>query len=90
MATTGWRGGKMKLSDIHNDLENCELTGTQRKNAFEHLRRWLRERPHDERAKELWRRYEQEFGREDAEGTVGEPSGEGFAAVSEAERRAER
>jgi hypothetical protein len=89
MTTTDWRGGKMKLDDIRNDLENRELTGTQRKTAFEHLRRWLRERPDDDQAKELWRRYEEEFGREDAESPApGVPSGEGFMALSEAERKA--
>jgi len=41
----------MKLSDIRNDLENNELTPTQRKDAFEHLSRWLGERPDDAEAK---------------------------------------
>ncbi len=88
MTTVGWSGGTMKLADIRNDLENGELTGTQRKDAFEHLRRWLRERPDDAEAKELWSRFEGEFGREDADATVGRgTSGEGFEALSEAERR---
>jgi hypothetical protein len=88
MSTTGWHGGTMKLSDIRNDLENPELTPTQRKSAFEHLRRWLRERPDDAEAKELWNRFEAEFGREDADAPLTrETSGEGFAALIEAERR---
>lgn len=91
MSTIDWRGGSMKLSDIRNDLEDAELTPTQRKAAFEHLRRWLRERPDDGEAKELWNRFEGEFGREDADMPVGrDTSGEGFEALSEAERRAER
>lgn len=89
MTTTGWRGGAMKLSDIRNDLESRELTPTQRKDAFEHLRRWLRERPDDSEAKELWARYEGEFGREDADKPLTrDTSGEGMAALREAERRA--
>jgi hypothetical protein len=89
MSTTDWRGGSMTLTDIRNDLENRELTPTQRKAAFEHLRRWLRERPDDGEAKELWNRYESEFGREDAATPIArETSGEGFEALSEAERRA--
>ncbi len=88
MSTTDWRGGSMQLSDIRNDLENRELTPTQRKAAFEHLRRWLRERPDDAEAKELWHRYDAEFGREDADRPIGrDTSGEGFGALSEAERR---
>ncbi len=87
--TTRWQGGTMKLSDIRNDLENRELTPTQRKDAFEHLRRWLRERPEDSEAKELWRRYEAEFGREDADTPLArDTGGEGFHALREAERRA--
>jgi hypothetical protein len=79
----------MKLSDIRNDLRNRDLTPTQRKDAFEHLRRWLRERPDDAEAKELWSEYEAEFGREDADAPLArDTSGEGFAALSEAERRA--
>ncbi len=88
MSTTDWRGGSMKLADIQNDLESADLTPTQRKAAFEHLRRWLRERPDDAEALELWRRHESEFGREDAETAVGPPAeGEGFDALREAERR---
>ena len=88
MSTTGWHGGTMKLSDIRNDLENSELTPTQRKSAFEHLRRWLRERPDDAEAKELWNRFEAEFGREHADAPLArETSGEGFGALTEAERR---
>jgi hypothetical protein len=90
MSTTGWHGGTMKLSDIRNDLENVDLTPTQRKSAFEHLRRWLRERPDDAEAKDLWSRYETEFGRRDAEASLArDTSGEGFEALTEAERRAE-
>jgi hypothetical protein len=89
MTTTDWHGGAMKLSDIRDDLENKELTPTQRKSAFEHLRRWLRERPDDSAAKELWDRYEAEFGREDADTPLArDASGEGFHALREAERRA--
>jgi hypothetical protein len=89
MTTTDWRGGSMSLDDIRSDLENDELTPTQRKAVFEHLRRWLRERPEDREAKVLWRRYEAEFGREDADVASGrETSGEGFEALSEAEREA--
>ncbi len=88
MSTTDWRGGPMALSDIRSDLENPELTPTQRKAAFEHLRRWLRERPDDSEAKELWNRYEADFGREDADVPIErDTSGEGFEAISEAERR---
>ncbi len=89
MTTTDWRGGSMSLTDIRSDLENPELTPTQRKAAFEHLRRWLRERPADAEAKELWSRYEAEFGREDADTPLArDTSGEGFHALREAERRA--
>lgn len=91
MTTAGWHGGTMKLSDIRNDLENRDLTPTQRKSAFEHLRRWLRERPNDSEATELWGRYEAEFGREDADTPLTrDPSGQGFEALTEAERRSER
>lgn len=79
----------MKLSDIRNDLENRDLTPTQRKDAFEHLRRWLRERPGDSEAKELWAGYEGEFGREDVDAPLArDTSGGGMAALREAERRA--
>ncbi len=89
MSTTDWRGGSMQLSDIRNDLENPELTLTQRKAALEHLRRWLAERPDDAEAKELWHRYAPEFGREAADHPIArDTSGEGFHALSEAERRA--
>jgi hypothetical protein len=89
MTTTDWRGGSMSLDDIRSDLENRDLTPTQRKAAFEHLRRWLRERPEDGEAKALWNRYETEFGREHADmASARETSGEGFEALSEAERRA--
>jgi hypothetical protein len=89
MSTIDWRGSSMRLSDIPSDLESSELTPTQRKAAFEHLRRWLRERPDDAEATELWNRYEAEFGREDADMPLGrETSGEGFEALDEAQRRA--
>ena len=89
MTTTGWRGGAMKLSDIRSDLENRDLTPTQRKDAFEHLRRWLRECPGDSEAKELWARYEAQFGRGDADAPLArDTSGEGMAGLREAERRA--
>jgi hypothetical protein len=49
----------------------------------------LRERPEDGEAKALWDRYEAEFGREDADDVSRrETSGEGFEALSEAERQA--
>jgi hypothetical protein len=86
MSTTDWRGGSMSLDDIRNDLESPHVTPTQRRAAFEHLRRWLRERPDDGEAKKLWNRYEAEFGREHADLPV-ETSGEGFEALGEAERR---
>jgi hypothetical protein len=88
MTTRDWRGGKMKLSDISADLSSSELTPTQRKDAFEHLRRWLRERPDDEEAKALWRRHASEFGRDADAPMTRETEGEGFGALSEAERRA--
>ncbi len=88
MTTVGWRRGSMKLSDIRNDLENNELTPTQRKDAFEHLSRWLGERPDDAEAKGLWARHQDEFGRGDADAPLArDPAGEGFGALSEAERR---
>jgi hypothetical protein len=91
MTTVGWRGGSMKLSDIRNDLENRELTPTQRKDAFEHLRRWLAERPDDADAKELWARYQDELGRGDTDAPLARDSeGAGFGALSEAERQSQR
>ncbi|MBA3717156.1 MAG: hypothetical protein H0W87_02865 [Actinobacteria bacterium] len=88
MTTTGWSGGSMKLDDIRSDLGSSELTPTQRKSAFEHLRRWLRERPDDDAAKELWNRYADEFGHADADAPLTrEASGKGFAALDEAESR---
>ncbi len=88
MSTINWRGGSMRLADIRSDLESPELTLTQRKAAFEHLRRWLRERPDDGEAKKLWARHESEFGREDADMPIGrDTSGGGFEALSEAERK---
>jgi len=88
MTTTDWHGGSMSLQDIRNELESTDLTATQRKQAFEHLRRWLRDRPDDSEAKELLRRYEGEFGREGADMPVREGGGEGFGALAEAEERA--
>ena len=91
MSTVDWRGGSMRLSDIRADLESPELKLTQRKAAFEHLRRWWGERPDDAEAKELWNRYQAEFGREDADMPIGaDTSGEGFEALSEAERKAQQ
>jgi hypothetical protein len=90
MTSTDWQGGSMSLQDIRNDLENTELSGTQRKQAFEHLRRWLRERPDDAEAKELLGRHEGEFGREAADMPIRETGGEGFGALAEAEERAKR
>ena len=90
MTTTDWHGGSVSLQDIRNDLENPDLTGTQRRHAFEHLRRWLRDRPDDSEAKELLARYEGEFGREGADIPVRETGGEGFGALAEAEERAKR
>jgi hypothetical protein len=88
MTTTDWRGGPMSLDDIRSDLENDAVTPTQRKAAFEHLRRWLRERPDAAAATELWSRYEAEFGREDADiAGEREARGEGVEAVTEAERK---
>ncbi len=87
MSTTDSHGGSMTLQDIRSDLENAELTMTQRKAAFEHLRRWLRDRPDDGEAKELLGRFEAEFGREAADMPT-ETSGQGFAGLSEAERKA--
>jgi hypothetical protein len=40
MSTVDCGGGSMTLDDIRSDLEKHELTPTQRKAAFEHLRRW--------------------------------------------------
>jgi hypothetical protein len=89
MSTTDWRSGSMKLEDIRKDLENPELTAKQKKAAFEHLRRWLRERPDDAEAKELLGRHEGEFGREAADMPIArDTSAEGFGALSEAEKKA--
>jgi hypothetical protein len=90
MTRTDSQGGSTSLQDIRNDLENTDLSATQRKQAFEHLRRWLRERPDDADAKELLGRYEGEFGREAADMPILETSGEGFGALAEAEERAKR
>jgi hypothetical protein len=91
MTTVGWRGGSMKLSDIRNDLERDDLTPTQRKDAFEHLRRWLAERPEDAEAKELWTRYQDEFERGDSDAPLARDSAaEGVDALSEAERRSQQ
>ena len=89
MTTTDWQGGSMSLQDIRNDLENAELSGTQRKQAFEHLRRWLRERPDDAEAKELLAQHESEFGREAADMPIRDAGG-GFGALAEAEERAKQ
>jgi Flp pilus assembly protein TadD len=80
----------MSLQDIRNDLEKTDHSRTQRKQAFEHLRRWLRERPDDAEAKELLARHEGEFGREAADMPIRETGGEGFGALAEAEERAKR
>ena len=90
MTTTDRRGGAVSLQDIRNDLENTGLSATQRKHAFEHLRRWLRERPDDAEAKDLLARHEGEFGREAADMPIRESGGEGFGALAEAEERAKR
>jgi predicted Zn-dependent protease len=90
MTKTDWQGGSMSLQDIRNDLENTELSGTQRKQAFEHLRRWLRERPDDAEAKELLARHEAEVGREAADMPMRQGGGEGFGALAEAEERAKQ
>jgi predicted Zn-dependent protease len=90
MTTTDRHGGPMSLQDIRNDLEKTDLSGTQRKQAFEHLRRWLRERPDDAEAKELLARHEGEFGREAADMPIREAGGEGFGALAEAEEQAKR
>ena len=90
MATTDSHGGSMSLQEIRNELEKTDLSGTQRKQAFEHLRRWLRERPDDAEAKELLARHEGEFGREAADMPIRETGGEGFGALAEAEERAKK
>jgi len=90
VATTDWHGGSMSLQEIRNHLEKTDLSRTQRKQAFEHLRRWLRERPDDAEAKELLARYEGEFGREAADMPIREAGGEGFGALAEAEEPAKR
>jgi hypothetical protein len=90
MTTTDRQGGSMSLQDIRKDLENPDLSGTQRKQAFEHLRRWLRERPDDAEAKELLAQHEGEFGREAADMPMREGGGEGFGALAEAEQRAKQ
>ena len=90
MTTTHGQGGSMSLQDIRNDLENAGLSATQRKHAFEQLRRWLRERPDDAEAKDLLARHEGEFGREAADMPIRESGGEGFGALAEAEERAKQ
>jgi hypothetical protein len=90
LMTTDWQGDSLSLQDIRTELENTELSGTQRKQAFEHLRRWLRERPDDAEAKELLARHEGEFGREAADMPIREGGGEGFGALAEAEERAKK
>jgi predicted Zn-dependent protease len=90
MTTADRHGGPMSLHDIRNDLEKTDLSGTQRKQTFEHLRRWLRERPDDAEAKELLARHEGEFGREAADMPIREAGGEGFGALAEAEEQAKR
>jgi hypothetical protein len=87
MSTTRYRGGGVSLDEIRAGLEDPELTMTQRKHAFEDLRHWLAEHPDDEAAHELMRRHQEEFGRSPA-APADKPSGEGFGAISEAERRA--
>jgi hypothetical protein len=81
---------ELGLEHVMFEAAEPEVFGwSQRKSAFEHLRRWLRERPDDAKAKDLRNRYEAEFGREDAETPLSrDTSGEGFGALSEAERRA--
>jgi predicted Zn-dependent protease len=90
MTRTDPHAGPMSLQDIRNDLEKTDLSGMQRKRAFEHLRRWLRERPDDAEAKELLARHEGEFGREAADMPIREARGEGFGALAEAEEQAKR
>jgi hypothetical protein len=90
MTTTDPHSGPMSLQDIRNDLERTDLSATQRKQAFEHLRRWLRERPDDAEAKELLARHEGEFGREAADMPMREAGGEGFGALAKAEEQAKR
>lgn len=90
MTTSTRRGRSTRLSDIRSDFENRHLTPTQRRAAFEHRRRWLRERPDDAEAKGLWDCFEGEVGREDAGMPVERASTHGFEALAEAECRAER
>jgi predicted Zn-dependent protease len=90
MTPTDSQGGSRSLQDISTDLENTGLSATQRKHAFENLRRWLRERPDDAEAKDLLARHEGEFGREAADMPIRQSGGEGFGALAEAEERAKR
>lgn len=89
MSTTRYRGGDISLDEIRADLENRELTMTQRRQAFRDLHDWLAEDPEDGAARELLHRYEGEFGRESAPETERAATGEGFGAIGEAERRVE-
>jgi hypothetical protein len=91
MSTTYSRGeGDISLDAIRGDLENESLTQTQRKQAFEDLRRWLADNPDDSSAHELWRQHEREFGREGSTAVGSETHGEGFGAVGAAEREVEQ
>lgn len=89
MSTTRYRGGDISLDEIRADLENRDLTMTQRRQAFRGLHHWLADNPKDGAARELLRRYEGEFGRESAPAGARTATGEGFGAVGEAERRVE-
>lgn len=90
MSTTRYRGGDVSLDEIRADLENRDLKMTQRKHAFDHLRRWLAGHPDDDAARELLRRHQDEFGREAASaGGERVATTEGFGAIGEAERRVE-
>lgn len=63
MSRPAYRGGNVSFEEIRADLANRNLTLTQRKEAFEQLRRRLREHPDEAEAKALWGEYEGEFGR---------------------------
>jgi hypothetical protein len=89
MSTSRSRGGTNSLDEIRADLENRDLTMTQRKHAFRELQHWLADHPDDETARKLLGRHEAEFGREPAPAAERVASGEGFGAIGEAERRVE-
>jgi hypothetical protein len=91
MSTAGSKGGGTTLDDIRGELEAADRTPSQRKHAFELLRHWLREQPDDEQARTLWARFQDEFGRGDADASLSrETHGEGFGALSAAERDSAR